>query len=891
MNRENKDHLQNHSKRSGIQPPRWAEQLLIRITAPYIRDEVLGDLHELFQKRVHRYGVTKAQLLYVLEMLLLFHPRLWRKPGQPIHTDTKQTDYSDPNLKTMISNYVKIAFRKLNRHKSYTLINVLSLSLGIAGAILTFTLVKYHLSFDTFHADYNRIYRITTELRSEKVTYSTGVPNPMGEAFKSGYDVAEKVGRIGFLKERVVSVSPQKKFKEDVAFADSDLLHIFNFPLLEGNPRTALQERNTALITQRIAKKYFGDNDPIGQLLRIDSSLVVTITGVLQNLPATTDFHTEIYLPYSNLQDHSPWMVEKDWWLGFNKEMQCFIKLKSGVSAAMVDSNILPAISAKYYDKENAKIFQFKLQPLLDVHFNPKLRGYMEKKNLWTFALIGFFLVVTACVNFINLATAQALDRSREIGVRKALGSQRGALFWQFITETALIASVALIIALGLAYLVVPTINQWFDIELAINPLTDTYLFTFLLGLLLIVTFCSGAYPGLILARFQPVLALKGKLSQQSAGGFSLRRGLVVTQFAISQLLIIGTLIITNQLRYSEQANMGFQKDAIVILPMPDNQKSKITTLGAQLSAMAGVQNVTFFDSPPATEFLASTGIRYASRVKAESFNISYKTGDDQFVPTFKIPILAGRNLASSDTVREYLLNEAAVKALGLASLQDVIGKTATINGQLGTIVGVMKNFHFKSFRIAIEPLCLTTRREMYTSCGIKVNPTNLKATLAGFEKVWTTLYPSSIYMYRFLDEDIDRLYKLDSLLLRLIQWFAGIAIFVGCLGLYGLVSFMADQKKKEIGVRKVLGASTSGILWLFGKEFSRLLLLAFVLAAPLGWWSMNKWLASFVYRIEIGPDIFLLAILITFLVALLTVSLRSVKAALVNPIKSLRAE
>ncbi|MBD2756561.1 ABC transporter permease [Spirosoma sp. BT704] len=791
----------------------------------------------------------------------------------------------------MVSNYAKIAFRKLNRHKSYTLINVLSLSLGIAGAILTFTLVKYHLSFDTFHADYNRIYRITTELRTEKVTYSTGVPNPMGEAFKSDYDVAEKVGRIGFLKERVVSVSPQKKFKEDVAFADADLLHIFNFPLLEGDPQTALQERNTALITERIAKKYFGDIDPIGQLLRIDSSLVVTITGVLENLPATTDFHTEIYLPYSNLQDHSPWLVEKDWWVGFNKEMQCFIKLKSGVSAAMVDSNILPAISAKYYDKENARIFQFKLQPLSGVHFNPKLRGYMEKKNLWTFALIGFFLVVTACVNFINLATAQALDRSREIGVRKALGSQRGALFWQFITETALIAGVALIIALGLAYLVVPTVNQWFDIELVINPLTDTYLFTFLVGLLLIVTFCSGAYPGLILARFQPVLALKGKLSQQSAGGFSLRRGLVVTQFAISQLLIIGTLIITNQVRYSEQANMGFQKDAIVILPIPDHQKSKITTLGTQLSAMAGVQNVTFFDSPPATEFLASTGIRYASRLKAESFNIAYKTGDDQFVPTFKIPILAGRNLASSDTVREYLLNEAAVKALGLAFIQDVIGKTATINGQSGTIVGVMKNFHFKSFRTAIEPLCLTTRREMYTSCGIKVNPTNLKATLAGFEKVWTALYPSSVYMYRFLDEDIDRLYKLDRMLLRLIEGFAGIAIFVGCLGLYGLVSFMADQKKKEIGVRKVLGASTSGILWLFGKEFSRLLLLSFVLAAPLGWWSMNKWLASFVYRIEIGPGIFMLAILITFLVALLSVSLRSVKAALVNPIKTLRAE
>ncbi|GAB3794500.1 ABC transporter permease [Spirosoma humi] len=879
------------NRRNKIQPPRWAEQLLSRITAPYIRDEVLGDLHELFQKRVHRYGVRKAQLLYVLEMLLMLHPRLWREPLQSTHRYTQQSHYSDPTPMTMLSSYVKIALRKLNRHKSYTLINVVSLSLGIAGAILIFTLVKYHLSFDTFHADHNRIYRITTELHTEKITYSTGVPNPMGEAFKRGYDVAQEVGRIGFLKDRVVAVSPQKKFKEDVAFADPDFLRIVNFPLLEGSLPTALQERNTALITERIAKKYFGDKDPMGQVLRIDSSLVVTITGVLQNLPATTDFRTEIYIPYSNLQDHSPWLVEKDWWVGFNKEMQCFIKLKPGVSAAMVNSTILPAISAKYYDKENAKLFRFTLQPLSDVHFNPKLRGYTDKKNLWTFMLIGFFLVVTACVNFINLATAQALGRSREIGVRKALGSQRGALFWQFITETALIAGLALIIALGLTYLAVPSVNQWFAIELTINPLTDTYLLFFLLGLLLIVTFCSGAYPGLVLARFQPVQALKGKLSQQSVGGFSLRRGLVVTQFAISQLLIIGTLIVTRQVRYSEQADMGFQKEAIVILPVPDNQKSKITTLGNQLSELAGVENVTFFNSPPATEFLGSTGIRFDSRPKNERFNISYKTGDNQFVPTFKIPILAGRNLASSDTVREYLLNEAAVKALGLASLEDVIGKSATINGQAGTIVGVMKDFHFKSFRSAIEPLCLTTRLEMYNSCGIKVNPATLGATLAGFEKAWTALYPSSIYTYHFLDEDIDRLYKLDSMLLRLIQGFAGIAIFVGCLGLYGLVSFMAAQKKKEIGVRKVLGASTSSILWLFGKEFSRLLLAAFVLAAPLAWWAMNKWLASFVYRIEIGAGIFLLAILITFLVALLTVGLRSVKAALVNPVKTLRTE
>ena len=891
MNRKNKAHQNPQPEPQDRLPPRWAERLLIRITAPHIREEVLGDLYELFQRRAQRFGYTKARLLYVLEMLLLLHPRLWRTQAQSTNSYTIATAYSQPNSLTMLSNYVKIAWRKLNRHKSYTLINVVSLSLGIACAILIFTLVRYHLSFDTFHADQNRIYRIYTEFHGEKVTYSTGVPNPLGEAFQHSHSVAEKIGRIAFLPKRVVAVSPQKKFEDDIAFADPDFLSIVNLPALQGNPQSALQEHNTALITDRIAKKYFGTQDPIGQILHVDDSLVIRITGVLQDLPPNTNFRSEIYIPFGNLQDHSPWMVEKDWWFSVNKEMQCFVRLKPDVSAALVDSMILSAISAKHYDKEMAKYFRFKLQPLSDVHFNPNLRGRTEKKNLWTFALIGFFLVVTACVNFINLATAQALGRAREIGVRKALGSQRGALFWQFITETALIAGLALVIALGLAYLALPFVNQWFDIELAINPVTDACLLTFLLGLLLIVVFCSGAYPGLILARFQPVLALKGKLSQQSVGGFSLRKGLVVAQFAITQLLIIGTLIITSQLRYSQQADLGFRKEAMVILPVPDNKKSKINTLGAQLSELSGVENVTFFDTPPASDFLGSTNIRYDSRPKPESFSISIKAADHQYIPTFKIPILAGRNLYPSDTVREYLLNETAVKALGLATTRDVIGKNATINGRPGTIVGVMKDFHFKSFHAAIEPLCLTTQSANYGSCGVNVNLFNIGPTLAGLEKAWTAMYPSAIFTYRFLDEEIDRLYKLDNMLLRLIQVFAGIAIFVGCLGLYGLVSFMAAQKKKEIGVRKVLGSSTSGILWLFGKEFSRLLLVAFMLAAPLAWWVMNKWLANFVYRIHLGAGIFILAILITFIVALLTVGFRSVQAALMNPIKTLRTE
>lgn len=872
-------------------PPRWAERLVERIAAAHLSEELLGDLFELFQKNVERYGHGRARLLYILEVILLLHPRLWRESSEANYLNRKTTFYPQPTGTAMFSNYFKVALRKLNRQKSYTLINTVSLSLGIACAILIFTLVKYHLSFDNFHTHQNRVYRIYTEFHDDKVTYNTGVPNPMGEAFRHGYDVAEKLSRIAFLPKRVISPTPGKKFEEDIAFADADFLDIFSFPLIQGNPQTALQERNTAVITEKIAEKYFGSQDPVGQLLRVDDSLMVRVSGVLRDLPANTDFQSQIILPFGNLQDHSPWMVEKDWWFSVNKEMQCFIRLKPGISAALVDKTILPAISNTHYDKDAAKYFQFRLQPLSDVHFNPDLRGKADKKNLRTFALIGFFLILTACVNFVNLATAQALGRSREIGVRKALGSRQGSLFWQFMTETAVIAMLAMLVALGLAYLALPFVNQWFEIGLALNPFTDNYLLSFLLALLVLVTFSSGAYPGLILARFQPVLALKGKLSRQSAGGFSMRKGLVVAQFAISQLLIIGTLIITSQLRYSQQADMGFRKDAIVILPVPDHEKSKINALGNQIAELSGIEKVTFFDTPPASETVGQTNIRFDSRPEPEDFSISVKAADHQYVPTFEIPILAGRNLNPSDTIREYLLNETAVKALRLPAMQDAIGKSATINGRAGTIVGVVKDFHFRSFRAAIEPLCLTTRSENYGSCGIKVNFATLSTTLTSVEKAWTSTYPSSIFTYRFLDEEIERFYKIDNMLLRLIQAFAGISIFVGCLGLYGLVSFVASQKTREIGVRKVLGASTSSILWLFGKEFLRLLLIAFLLAAPLGYWVMDDWLNHFAYRIQLSAGIFITAILVSFVVALLTVGFRSIKASLTDPVKSLRTE
>jgi ABC-type antimicrobial peptide transport system permease subunit len=793
----------------------------------------------------------------------------------------------------MIKHFFKIALRNLERNRAYSMINVMCLALGITCAILTFTLVKYHLSFDTFHSKIDRIHRITFELHQQGISREPNVPQPIGKAFRDDYTFSEKVAMVYSLSDKLVSITSSegnKKFKENVAFAEREFFDILNFPLIQGDQNTILTEPNTAIVTERIAEKYFGGQNPIDQIIRVNNKLDFRITGILKDLPINTDRRDEIYLSYSNLKDHHSWLAG-DSWRGVAGGMHCFVLLKPNVLPEDVDKTF-PELSKKYYDERDAKMYQFKLQPISDIHFNPNLGGYVAKKNLWALSSIGLFLIITASVNFINLSTAHALGRSKEIGVRKVLGSRRKQLFWQFMAETSLIAFLALVLAFSLAQLALPHVNQLFDIQLQINIFHDVYLLVFLPVLILFVILLSGFYPGLILAGFQPVLALKGALSQKHVGGFSMRRGLVVTQFAIAQLLIIGTLVIANQMRYSNQAEMGFRKDAIVMLPVPENDKSKISALNSEISRITGVEKVTFCSDAPASEGFAAVEMRFDSRNEYEDFDISIKAGNDQYVSTFDLQVIAGRNLLPSDTVREFLLNETAVKKLGL-NADEVIGKTMVIglNNSDGVIVGVVKDFHNKSFHETINPLCITTSNQWYSNCAIKINPLNMSSTLDVIEMAWKKTFPDHVYEFDFLDEQIARFYKLDNMILRLIQVFAGIAIIICSLGLYGLVSFMVVQKTKEVGVRKVLGASIKSITWLFGKEFICLLLISFVIAAPFAWWVMNNWLETFAYRIQIGMGIFILAILITVTVAVIAVGYKSILAALMNPVNSLRSE
>ncbi len=797
----------------------------------------------------------------------------------------------------MLRNYVKIALRNLVRNKTYGLINLSGLALSMTGCILIFMLVTYHLRFDDFHSHSDRIYRVVTEMHRENINYNSSVPAPLGKAFRNDYSFGEKVARIATYTEQLITLKngaalTKIKEKEGVAFTEPEFFEIFNYPLLQGNKKTVLASPNTAILTERVAQKYYGTEDPIGKQFWLNNKIVFTVTGVLKNLPENTDRKTEIYVSYPTLKWQNSWLASDDSWGGIQDVMQCFVRLRPGVTVAQVEK-VFPAY-VKKYRPTSKNVHHYHLQPLADVHFNAKYGGTMERRNLWVLSVIGVFLMATACVNFINLATAQALKRSKEIGVRKVLGGVKRQLFWQFLAETALIVVTGMIVALGFAYLLLPAANAFFQTRMDFQLFSDWTLPLFILSLGVVVTFFSGSYPGLILAGFQPVVALKGKLSQQHIGGFNTRRTLIVVQFAISQILIIGMVVMMNQMRYANQADLGFDKEAVVMIPIGiDTTLTKMTTVKNRISAIAGVEKVTLCYAAPASDAAWNNSIRFDNQSEEVNFRTSIKAADEAYISTFGLKIIAGRNLFPSDTVREFVVNEALTQKLNFRKPEDALGKQISANGgsMTGPIVGIVKDFHDRSFHEDIGAVALTTFKENYSEFGVKVNLAKVKPILASIEKAWLAAYPDQLFEYQFLDESIAHFYENEKRFLQLIQVFSFIAIFIGCLGLYGLVSFMVVQKTKEIGIRKVLGASIGSLLWLFGKEFSRLIVVAFVIAMPIGWYVMNSWLQDFQYRMEITPWIFVSTLVISLLVAIVTVGYQAVKAALMNPVKSLRSE
>jgi ABC-type antimicrobial peptide transport system permease subunit len=698
-----------------------------------------------------------------------------------------------------------------------------------------------------------------------------------------------------------------KQFKEDkgLFFTEPSFFKMFDFPLLAGSYES-LKEPNNVLLTKEIAEKYFGNwKIAIGKTIKLElggyifehGTEILKVSGVLAPIPANTDFQLKLVVAYGTGATGSIMATNTDWEDRTNSGFGCYVLMPPNISVDNFNQQ-LSAYSRKVEspDDKDSHI----IQPLSAVHYDTQTGNYSNKaisqellNVLW---LIAAFILLIACVNFINLSTAQAVNRAKEVGVRKVLGSNKSQLQTQFIIETFLIVTVAVMFAAVITILALPYVNRLLVLSLTFNVLSDPAVILFLLAVTIVVTALAGFYPSIVLSRFNPVNALKSKLTANTAKGISLRRGLVVFQFIIAQALIIGTLIIVQQMNYFMDQPLGFDKNAIINVPFRVDSawRSKADYLKRQLLSVNGVQAVSFSSNTPVEDAndMWST-FKFDHATKEEDFKAITKFADNEYVPAYKLQLVAGRNLQPSNMTREFLVNESLVKSLGLKKPEDILNKEISIWGDVikCPVVGVLKDFNDRSFRNDLAPLLITTNGTMYNQAGIKLATTNISSTLQSVKTIWQQTYPDFVYEYKFLDDKIASFYKQENQLSQLYKIFAAIAIFLSCLGLYGLASFMAVQRIKEVGIRKVLGATAGSIVYLFSKEFIILIVIAFAIATPIAWYYMHQWLQDYAYRINISWGLFASGGLVAIIIALATISFQAIKAAIANPAKSLRTE
>ena len=805
----------------------------------------------------------------------------------------------------MLANYVKIAFRTLLRNRSYAIINILGLTIGIAACLLIFVLVQFELSFDNFHPKRDRIYRLVSVSKNPGGThYTAGVPFPVPDALRRECPLVENVTAIFGTEDNLITIpekdgkTSDRKFQEQsgVFFADPQFLQIFDFPLLAGDPRTVLSEPNTAVITRTVAERYFGDwKQSLGKIVKYRNRDLVKIVGVLQDIPANSDFPLKLVISYKSFEIRNPTNF-KDWVSVFGQHY-CFALLPQNSPPSDLDT-FLGKMVRDHKPPEYVKD-EIHVQPLGDMHFDSRFGTFSDRtfsrELIMAVTLIGLFLLLIACVNFINLATAQAVGRSREVGVRKVLGGIRKQLAIQFLSETALIVIIAVFVASAFSELALPFLNQLLQVSLSLNPLRNPEIFGFLSILGIVVTFLSGLYPALIMSGFSPVVALKSGAVDRTGTGLILRRGLVVLQFVIAQVLIVVMIVVVRQMDFFRSASLGFDKDAIVTVPIPKDSLSlrKIDVLKNRLQVIPGITSVSFSTFTASDVSHWGSDFKFDRSSRTTDFDADLLWADADFFKTYNLQFVCGKPYMQSDSVRGFVVNQTLVAKLGIRDPNDALGKQLDFwNGTLvAPIVGVVKDFHERPLRRPIYPAVLGSYRDTYQLINIKIQPQEARSGLVSVERLWKETYPDYVYEYKFLDEKIDSFYKEEEQFSRLASIFAGIAIFISCLGLYGLVSFMTQRRTKEVGIRKVLGASSGAIVYLFSKEFTILIGIAFLIAAPIAYLVMEEWLNNFAYKAPMSPGIYLITISGAQIFAWLAVGYRTIRAAVANPVKALRYE
>jgi len=829
------------------------------------------------------------------------------------------------NRNYMFRNYLKIAFRNFWKHKVFTLINVVGLSIGISAALVIYLLVHYDFTFDKFHKDSDHIYRVVTNFTSQGTPwYASGVCGPLPWATKNQVTGLQEIAPIWSLPQPNVTVpngsksSSRFKSQENVVMADSDYFKLFEYQWLAGSARSALAAPNQVVLTSDQAEKYFPGlsyERMLGRTVVYDT-LKTTVSGIVQSIKQNTDltFHDFISFPTAFSNPSLKIQLRLHNWGGISTAYQLFVKLAPQIKTARIEQQ-LNDIEKKNLRQRPGVTEVFALQPLADIHFNTNYGTFVngrvaDKTTLLELSAIALFLLLLGCINFVNLTTAQSGQRAKEIGIRKTLGSDRKQLIFQFLSETFLITLVSVIISVAITPIALQLFSTFIPQGIHAGQVLQPNIVLFLVLLTIVVSLASGFYPAMVLSGYKPVSAIKNQVNEGSGKTRKavLRKSLTVTQFAIAQFFIMATLLVSKQVYYAIHKDLGFKKDAILIVNSPLlNRKSSLNRVFLnKLNAIPGVELVSMGYDPPTSDYSNNADGEYKDGKKDIKIeNLTTKFGDENYIKVYHIKLLAGRDLMPSDTLKAFLVNNALAKQIGFKDPRDAVGKMiSNFNGDREMqIIGVVSDFNQESIHAAITPLAILTVNDHYYhgtdyngTFHIALKPQTVdgdewKTTITSMEKAWKDIYPNDDFEYQFFDESIAKLYANEQKVSALLSWATGLSILISCLGLLGLAIYTTNQRTKEIGVRKVLGATVTQIVVLLSTEMAWLIVLAFAIVSPVAWWTMNKWMQNFADRTAISWWIFALSGGGMLLTALFTSGFQTIKAAITNPVNSLRSE
>ena len=815
----------------------------------------------------------------------------------------------------MFRTYLKPAIRHILKHKTFSLINILGLTGGLMCCLLILIFVTDEYSYDKFHQKKDRIYRVHYLISNFDIAR---IPPVMSSHIGSYFPEVEVTARM-FSRSVSIQIPDEmgagtRRFEEDnVNFADSSIFDILSFMPIHGNLDNALRQPFTVILNEEMAEKYFGDQNPIGKQLIMEGNKTFQVSAVVKDFPSNSHVHFDMIVPYDNMYDIEPENLQAairqnfqyNWMVSHSPT---YVLLKPGSDPATVDEKF-PDFIAEKIPENMQKDQSFLLQPLEDIHLNADVQAQAEPPGsiifLKIFIAVGILTLLIACINFINLSTARSLQRAKEIGVRKVMGAWKSNLIIQFLGESFLMVFLAALLALGLTVLMLPVLNELTSKTLTLGVLTSPVLMTGFVALILMTGFLAGLYPAFFVTKLSPVMSLKGLVSKRNSGGLSFRKGLVIVQFSISMVLISGTLIVFDQLDLLQNRPLGFNKEALINVPVQSqnfnnvfggvdaSKRQKMNAFEDELTRIPGVLASTASANAPGlgvvNRNIVPEGFTTEDNMLAPVFAVDY-----DFVETYDIKVISGRDFSAeygTDHQDAFVINEYAVKEYQFGTIEEALGKNINVEGKEGKVVGVVEDFNFLALTEPMGPLVMEINTSQFNVFSIRVESKNLPETLSKIEEKYTEFFPQESFTHTFLDETLERNYSTQEQLGTVLGYFALLAILISCLGSYGLILFVAAQRMKEVGIRKVLGASVSGVVMLLSRRFIALGLIAMVIAIPCTIWAGNNWLENFSYRIDISPISFLIAGILTLGLIMLTVGMQSLKTALSNPVDALRTE